>query len=168
MQPANACLRKKYEMKILIVFFAIVILNVTFLCYNTDMDRYVKLQAHLKALAEESAAGAALFVDEKLYSQGILAVDKAAADAYIDFMVKKAEEDAVVYRGGSITASTILMDDIRGYEQAEYYKIYRRCPAVIVTLLYLGQDLFRLPFACVERVERTATYQWEDGLTSRF
>lgn len=155
-------------MKVFIIFFAILILNISLLCYNSDMNRYMKVQAHLKACAEECAAGAALFLDAEAYSRGILVVDETSAHAYIDFMIKKSMENSAAYKGGAISASMVLMDDARGYEEANYYKINRRCPAVVVSLRYEGPDIFRLPFLCVESLERTATYQWEDGLTSSF
>jgi len=155
-------------MKIFIVFFAILVLNISFLCFNNDMDRYVKLQSHLKSLAEESAAGASLFKDEEKYSQGILVINDSAAIAYIDFIIKKAMENSQNYRDGIITKSIFFFDDLRGYDQASDLRIDHQRPCVVVSLTFTGKDMFRLPFICVKSISRTASYQWDDVLTSSF
>ena len=41
-------------MKVLIVFLGLLMINISFLSYHADMDRYVKLQTNLKAAAEEA------------------------------------------------------------------------------------------------------------------
>ncbi|NCB41081.1 MAG: hypothetical protein EOM59_00420 [Clostridia bacterium] len=155
-------------MKVLIVFFAMLIINVSFLSFNSDLNRYVKLQIHLKALAEESASGASLFNDIEAYSNGVLSIDEEAASDYTNFLIETALERDAIFRRGNISANIVYFDSIKGYEGLQSYKIQNENPAVVVTLTYFGDDLFRLPFVCVDTVSRTATYQWEDGLTSLF
>lgn len=155
-------------MKVFIVFFAMLIINISFLSFSSDMDRYVMLQSHLKALAEESAAGASLFYDREAYSRGILCIDQENAGAYIEFLLEKAKSHYAIFSGGSIESKELFFDDIIGYENAFAYHIHKENPAIVVTLTYCGEDLFRLPFFNVSVVSRTATYQWDDGLTSLF
>jgi hypothetical protein len=156
------------EMKVFIVFFAMLIINISFLSYNSDMDRYVKLQTHLKALAEESAAGASLFYDQEAYSKGSLYFDRESATEYVNFLVENAECHYPIFSEGYITSEEIFFDDMNGYAASQGYNVQKESPAVVVTLTYCGQDVFRLPFICVQNVSRTATYQWDEGLTSLF
>ena len=101
-------------MKVFIIFFAMLMINVSFLSFNSDMDRYVKLQTHLKALAEESAAGASLFYDREAYSQGVIRINQNSANAYIEFLLGKAKEHYSVFMEGNITIKTIYFDDLNG------------------------------------------------------
>ena len=155
-------------MKVFIVFFAMLILNISFLSFNGDMDAYVKLQIHLKALAEESAAGASLFHDKERYGEGLLSIDETAANAYIQFLVQKREENDSLFSKGDISIDTFYFDDVKGYACCSEYRVCKEKPAVVVTLTYCGDDMFRLPFLFVDTASRTATYQWDDGLTSSF
>lgn len=155
-------------MKVFIVFFAMLIINISFLSFNGDMDRYVKLQTHLKALAEESAAGAALFYDREAYSQGILCINQESARAYIEFLLEKAKIHYPIFLEGNIMVEEVYFDDASGYSTSRMYHIRKENPAIVVSLTYCGKDLFRLPFFCVSTISRTATYQWDDGLTSQF
>ena len=45
------------------------------LSYAGDLNNYVSLQRRLKALAEECAAGAALFIDPAGFAEGTLTID---------------------------------------------------------------------------------------------
>ena len=155
-------------MKVFIVFFAMLIINISFLSFNSDMDRYVKLQTHLKAIAEECASGASLFHDQEAYSEGFFSISKTEADAYIHFVVDKVSKIDPVFSRGNINIETIYFDDVKGYACCKDYKINKENPAVVVTLTYCGKDMFRLPFLFVNTASRTATYQWDDGLTSAF
>lgn len=153
-------------MKVFVVFLAILVLNVSFLCYWSDMDQYALMQKELKELAEECASGAALFRDKEAYSCGNLSIDEVAAEAYLTFLLEKAQTRGSFARAGTIVAHMEIFDDIKGYEGSEACGISGNSPAVMVELTFEGQDLFRLPFARVTTLQRTATYQWEGGLTS--
>lgn len=155
-------------MKVFIVFFAMLIINISFLSFNSDMDRYVKLQTHLKAIAEECASGASLFHDQEAYSKGFLSIAEAEANAYIDFVVNKALEIDPAFLRGNVNVEALYFDDSNGYAYCNEYRINKENPAVVVTLTYFGEDMFRLPFLAVNTASRTATYQWDDGLTSAF
>ena len=141
-------------MKIFIVFLAMMLVLTSFIAFSADMDRYVKLQGHLKALAEECAAGAALFTDESRYAAGDMVIDQDSAEAYVDFLC-----------GDDIRPEMTIFDDEKGYSGLESYGLRKHKPTVAVTLVYTSsRDLFRLPFLEAHTVSRTATYQWEDGL----
>ena len=152
-------------MKIFIVFLAMMLVLTSFIAFSADMDRYVKLQGHLKALAEECAAGAALFTDESRYAEGDMVIDYDDACAYIGFMSDAGVRGDPPFRGGEIRSSVKIFDDEKGYSGIETYGIRKRKPTVVVTLEFVSpRDLFRLPFLEEYAVTRTATYQWEDGL----
>jgi hypothetical protein len=57
-------------MKSLIVFMGMLLVCAAFVFYQNDMGRYMRAQTALKALAEECAAGAALYFDEEAYAEG--------------------------------------------------------------------------------------------------
>lgn len=152
-------------MKVFIVFLAMLILSMGFITYASDMGRYVRLQAALKALAEECAAGGALFVDEERYSEGLIVIDNADAEAYVDFLIGRAAPETPPFGNGSISASVVIFDDEKGYEGMESYGLERRRPSVVARLTYASEDdIFRLPFLEAYFVSRTAVYQWEDGM----
>jgi len=152
-------------MKVFIVFLAMMLVLTSFIAFSADMDRYVRLQAHLKALAEECAAGAALFTDESRYAEGDMVIDYDYAYAYTGFMADMSIAGDPPFRGGEIRPEIIIFDDEKGYSGIEAYGLRKRKPTVVVTLEYVSpRDIFRLPFLTEYTVTRTATYQWEDGL----
>jgi hypothetical protein len=153
-------------LKVFIIFLALLVLNISFLCYWSDMDRYARMQNELKKLAEECASGAALFRDEEAYSCGSLSIDATAAEAYLTFVLEKMQARQPFSRSGAIAARMEIFDDVKGYAGAEACGIFGGGPAVMVELTWEGCDLFRLPLVCVETLKRSATYQWEGGLTS--
>ena len=137
----------------------------SFLAFSSDMDRFVKLQGHLKALAEDCAAGAALFTDEERYAAGEMVIDPADAEALVVFLTEQGAQGDPPLRGGEISYSMQIFDDEKGYVGLENYGLRKRKPTVVVTLTYSSpRDLFRLPFLSAYTATRTATYQWEDGM----
>ena len=152
-------------MKVFIVFMAMMLVLTSFLAFSADMDRYVKLQGHLKALAEECAAGAALFTDEDRYSAGEMVIDYDDAAAYVGFMSDMSVRGGPPFWGGEISSSIRIFDDEKGYSGLETFGIKKHKPTVVVTLEYTAEkDIFRLPFLSEHSLTRTATYQWEDGM----
>jgi len=155
-------------LKVFLVFFAILILNISFLCQWSDMDRYAVLQKQLKILAEEAASGAALLRDETEYSFGRICIDSASAEAYVEHVLAEAEDGPYFGLSGQLAAELILFDDVKGYCGAEAHGVGTGEPAAVVVLSYQGRDLFRLPFLSVTEIRRTAVYEWAGGLTSSF
>lgn len=149
-------------MKTFIVFLALILVFTSFLCYTTDLGSYVKLQSHLKALAEDCALGSSLFADEHEYAEGRLVIDEASAMRYTDFLTREAVNTMPPLGKGRITADLTIFDDAKGYEGAAAYGFTSGLPGAVVTLTYSGPDLFRLPFLTVTEVKRTAVYQWNN------
>ena len=149
-------------MKTFIVFLALLLVFTSFLCYTSDMDRYVKLQNHLKALAEDCACGCTLFADENEYSEGRLVIDENSACRYTDFLIREAVRNMPPLADGKVSADITIYDDAKGYEGAAAQGFRSGLPGAVVTLVYTGPDMFRLPFLKVTKVTRTAVYQWEE------
>lgn len=148
-------------MKAFIIFLALMILFTSFLSYTSDLERYVKLQNHLKALAEDCACGSSLFADENEYAEGRLVIDEKSALNYTDFLTREAVLNMPPLAEGSINAEVKIYDDAKGYDGAAVYGFKSGLPGTVVTLTYTGPDMFRLPFLTLTEVTRTAVYQWE-------
>ena len=59
-------------MKVFLVFIGLMLVNITFIAYQGDLHRYLRIQEFLKATAEECACGAAQYYDEEAYSRGLM------------------------------------------------------------------------------------------------
>ena len=140
-------------MKVFIVFLGMLILNVSFLSYQGDMGLYIRCQAFLKALAEECAAGAALFYDEGAYSDGQLQFRYEEGRKYIDFIIKESEKETPLPKDSVLTYAVSFEDDALGYETGN------DVPSVTVVVTAATGDLFSLPFLEVTQVERAAKYE---------
>ena len=149
-------------MKTFLTFLGLLVVCLSLLCFTSDMDRYAKLQLHMKALAEECAAGSVLFTDEACYSQGLVAFREADVREYVDFMLRKAQNGSPLFLNGALTAETRLFDDEKGYDGLIAYHIARVAPCSVVRLSWEGPDLFRLPFFSLTKATRTAVYEWAD------
>ncbi len=143
-------------MKVFILFLALLIVNVTFISYQGDMNRYVQLQTFLKAVAEEAAAGAALYYDENAYSHGSMIINREEGERYIEDLLTRATVKLQLNEGESLTAETVVMDDNSGAAD------FGVSPSVTVTLRLTVADLFRLPFLEREQVVRSAKYELAD------
>lgn len=148
-------------MKTFLTFLGLLVVCLSLLCFTSDMDRYAKLQTHMKALAEECAAGSVLFTDDEAYSQGSVVFREADAGKYVAFMLQEAQGDAL-YLKGHLTAELRLFDDEKGYDGLVAYHVYRMRPCSVVSLFWEGPDLFRLPFFSLTSAKRTAVYEWVD------
>ena len=148
-------------MKVFLVFLAMLLLYMSFMCQWSDMDRYARAQRALKELAEEIACGAALLLDEDSYSGGLLCIDKWAADHLAFDLLQRASVAPPFEAPGVLSARIEIFDDESGYEEAGERGLLPGCPAVSVELTYSGREMFRLPFIIVTCMQRTAVYQWE-------
>lgn len=174
-------------MKVFIVFLGLLMINLSFVCYQNDMAYYQQLQKELKAVAEECAAGAALYYDEAAYGQGLLVVKDQDAAAYAQYLVDRAQErmkrsvrPAMQGQGNIDWTLHILDEKVEGQYRSfhnGHWKIkpiselpdsVRRSrgtwstvyePSVVMDLTLHTGDLFRLPFLNVLRVERSAMYE---------
>ena len=149
-------------MKTFFTFLGLLVVCLSLLCFTSDMDRYAKLQMHMKALAEECAAGSVLFTDEEKYSQGLVVFRESAARNYVGFLLRKAQNDSSLFLGGELTAEIRLFDDEKGYDGLSAYHVKQIRPCSVVRLSWNGPDLFRLPFFSLTGAARTAVYEWVD------
>ncbi len=148
-------------MKVLIVFLGLLLINVSFLSFQSDMDRFEKLQITLKAAAEEAAAGAALCQDEAQYGKGFLVIDSDGAEEYISFVADDVERRLPVHMEAQVDYEMQIFDDEKGYDGMTERGVEKEYPAVWVRLTLCSRDLFRLPFLEKTVVRRSATYQWD-------
>jgi ABC-type Fe3+ transport system substrate-binding protein len=143
-------------MKVFIVFIALLMVSMTFITYQGDLNRYVRLQTFMKAVAEEAAAGAALYYDEVAYSNGSMVINREEGEKYIEYLLTRAEQTLDLKEGESLTAEMEVMDDGSGAAEQGV------SPSVTVTLRLTVADLFRLPFLSREQVVRSAKYELAD------
>lgn len=149
-------------MKVFLVFLALLIVCVSFLCLWSDMNQYALIQQSLKEYAEEAASGIALLLDAECYAQGMLCIDSALAEAYIDYLVEYVTKKKYFAPPGIVNASYRIVND-PSETSGEGGSSYNSYPIVQVELTYRGRDLFRLPFICVDEIRRTAVYCWENS-----
>lgn len=141
-------------MKVFIVFIGLLFVNVTFITYQGDLDRYIQLQTFLKSVAEECAAGAALYYDEEAYSQGLMIINQGEAEKYADDIVERATHTLALGEGENLSYEIEFVDDSTGGAADQGVS-----PSVVVTLRFTTADLFRLSFLKVEQVVRSAKYE---------
>lgn len=156
-------------MKVFIIFFGLLIINISFLVYQGDMGRYVRCQIFLKAVAEECAAGAALYFDETAYADGRLMFTYEEGKKYIEYIVEKSKGKMPLPKESIISYEVEFQDDFLGYESdsspenSEGSGIGKdegeRNPSVTVELTVATEDLFRLPFLTVTEIIRAARYE---------
>ena len=148
-------------MKVFIVFLALMIVFMGFMVYGSDMNAVMSRRLHLKALAEDCAAGCCLSLDEEAYSEGLLVINRADAEELTEYLVQEAKENMPPFARGDISASVLIFDDEKGYSGREEYGIKSDIPSAVVKLVYESGDMFRLPFLELKKLERTAVYSWE-------
>ncbi len=139
-------------MKVFIVFLGLFIINVSFLSYQGDMGRYVQCQTFLKAVAEECAAGAALYYDEEAYSEGEYYFYYEEGQKYIAHIIGESKKKMSLPQNSNITYEVSFQDDYLGYEG-------ETIPSVTVSITADTEDLFHLPFLEVTQVKRAAKYE---------
>lgn len=130
-------------MKVLIVFYALVILNSMFFVYQTDLNSFIRESDHIKSVADECAAGASSFYDEEARSEGYYSFSREECLEYVSYMVENSfdETDDVTF-------------DIR------YYDAYgTENPALEVEITVGGKDRFRLPFIRRNEITRAGYYE---------
>lgn len=141
-------------------FLGLLVVSLSLLCFTSDMDRYAKLQLHMKALAEDCAAASVLFTDPEAYSRGLIVFSREDALRCAEFMAASAQNSSSSWLRGTLSVDISLFDDEKGYEGLAVLGIEeeRPCGAAVVT--WEGEDIFRLPFFRVTSAFRTAVYEW--------
>ncbi len=147
-------------MKVFLMFMAFMLLFTGFLVYSSDLSLYMQMQRSLKDLSEDCAAAGSLVIERDQYGMGLLEVDEDAARQLSAILIGKAREKPM-FSSGSIESSMKIYDDVKGYEGIEDLGLSAGRPAVLVTLVYSGPDIFRLRFLKKSRITRSSVYQWE-------
>ncbi len=127
-------------MKGIIVFFSIFILALTIVVYDTDMGAYMQKQEKIKALAEDAAAGAAMYFLEEDYGKGIFKFNRQEGQKFIDFILTNK------FPGEKMSYEILFDED-------------EKAPSVTVSIKVEGKDMFRLPFIKVNSIERKGKYE---------
>ena len=149
-------------MKTFLVFLAVMLLNISFLCFHSDMAHYQKLQVFLKAAAEECAGGGALYQDEEAFSQGKLVIKEEEAKKFAKALAEDTGNKLSGRAKGKLDITLQIFDDEKGYRGCEAYGLRDGTPSVYAELRLSCRDLFRLPFFTLTAVKRGAVYQWEN------
>lgn len=122
-------------MKTLLVFLAMLLVLSSFFIYVEDTNNYIKLQKSLKALAEECAAGAALFPDSTSTKDKYV-VNTDAAEAYVQFIVSNYSTTLVCFSSDngavSVTTASFINDSgntctraVCSWNPKNGYKLFR-------------------------------------------
>ena len=153
-------------MKVFIVFCGLLIVNLSFLSYQGDMGRYIQSQNYLKAVAEESAAGAALYYNESAYSEGEFYFRYEEGQKYIDYIINESRSEMPLLKDSEISYEVKFQDDFMGYQESNSDDKHGRendseenIPSVTVSITADTEDMFHLPFIEVTKIKRTAKYE---------
>ena len=133
-------------MKILILFYALAILNGAFFVYQTDMNQFIRENTFVKAVAEECAAGASLYYDEEALSEGYYIFNRKECEKYVRYQIEKN------FPNPEEVSCEILYRDRPGESN----------PGIEVILTVKGRDRFRLPFLEKGVIRRAAYYEFAD------
>lgn len=130
-------------MKVLIVFYALAILNTMFFVYQSDMNDFMRESAYIKSIADECASGASSFYEEEALSEGYYAFNEEECEKHIRYIIDKSFDNPE-----NITFD-IISSDSSGNEN----------PSIEVILYVGGDDRFRLPFITVDEIKRAGFYE---------
>jgi hypothetical protein len=142
-------------MKVFIVFLSLLIVNVSALVFQGDLGNYMHEQLLLKEAAEECAAGAAILIDEEEYSYGRITFDYQAGEKYAEEYLEYIKRNSRVMSKGEISCELTFEDDNKGYSTMNIKHI----PSITSEIVVKTNDVFRVPFIEVTRLERSARYE---------
>lgn len=142
-------------MKVFIVFIGLLVINVSCLIYQGDMENFMRKQAFLKFTAEECSAGAATLIVEEEYGKGRVVFDYEACQQYVDEHIQYVGEKSKLT--GTLFCRLTFEDDHIGYNRENVNGI----PAVNATVKLETEDLFRLPMITLTEINRSARYELE-------
>ncbi len=165
-------------MKILLYFFAVILMLSSFSIYQIDNDSYSLMQEQLKHVADDCSAAAMLYYDEDFFSGGYKVFNKAEGNNAIEHLIqnnlKQQPEEYFAYffdGSGKMTAyrgkQKIKEKDNIEYpylftEELTGYKSLVNEPKVIVTI-NRGLFDYRLNFMEDKRLIRTSGYEYVGG-----
>lgn len=145
-------------MKVYIAFCGILTVFLMALCFQADMKIYVQEEWALKEITEEAACGAALFLDEAVYSQGEIVFDYEKGKRYAKEYVEASKRNSKLLKEGKVKLELEFEDDALGYKLENV----KRTPAVIAKVGVKHKDIFRLPFIKVEETTRCSRYELKE------
>ncbi len=135
-------------MKVFIVSMALCIIGIEALVFGWDMNSYSYLQTHLKALAESTAAAAAVnFNLEEFEDSGDIVFYQSEVEGFVEYFVFQASKDMTCFQNGSICVEELVLDSTGD--------------KVGVCLSYTSNyDLFRSPFKSEKTLVHMSCYEW--------
>ncbi len=138
-------------MKVYIIFLALLIVNVGFMTFNQDMDRYLMLQNIIKDTSEECAAQAALLLSEEDYFKGriIFLKDNHDSEKVLENVCRKIG----IKDGYALTLN--YEDDSTCYAINNSEKN----PRVTATVIVNAKSLFRTKIFDETIITRTSCYE---------
>lgn len=142
-------------MKVFIVFLGLLVINVSYLIYQGDMEKFVREQAFLKYAAEECAAGAALMLNEDEYGQGEIVFDYEEARQYAENHLQYVQKKSNIE--GTMVCELSFQDDQTGYGSSN-----DEIPSVTATVTLETEDVFRMPVITVTEIRRSSRYEWKE------
>lgn len=139
-------------MKIFIVFLGLLVINVSYLSFQGDMEKFVREQAFLKFTAEECAAGAAMLLEEREYGQGKVVFNYEEGQRYADNYLNYVKEKSKLR--GALLCELSFEDDLTGYNGS-----LNSIPAVTAVVKLETEDIFELPVITMTKIQRSARYE---------
>lgn len=166
-------------MKVFLTFLALLLVYVSLLTFRTDLDSFYQAQSWTKTVAEDCAAGAALYYQEESMGNGLWICEATEAmehinyilnfqknnhkfysDGKIDYEIRFYDDDLTcdVYRNGAYQSSISFQYPVR-FHDSKGYEIQVSEPSVIVTLSITSKHFFRLPFLRQPDITRSTMYE---------
>ncbi|MFV0516298.1 MAG: hypothetical protein ACK5MV_02770 [Aminipila sp.] len=142
-------------MKVFLTFLSLFVLGIWCIVFQGDLGSYNHDSLLLKEAAQECAAGAATFIDEREFAQGRIVFDYNSGKLYVEDYLAYIIKNSKTLSEGKVTYSISFEDEMQGFHVANEEKI----PAVFVKISVGNYTFFRLPFFKVSNLERSARYE---------
>lgn len=127
-------------------------INISYVVFQGDTNKYIESQTTLKAMAEECAVGAALYYNKEEYSRGRMVFNYEEGEKYIEYILDNFHKYADSNQE-QLTYDLEYEDDLQGYSNEN------EVPSVRVILKIKTKDLYRLPFIKIEEITRSSKYE---------
>lgn len=155
-------------MKSFIVSLGLLIIMATTLCYAEDYNKFIHEQMHLKAVAEECAAGGMLEINQYEYSLGRIVVNKDDAvnyawlhfKNYIDNIcsldVTGVEMNVWIYDHEGIYYRQMVLNK---EDEVEILSENSQTPAMKIQLIIYADAIIRGGFINIDSLSRETVYE---------
>ncbi len=145
-------------MKIYIAFSGIITICLMAICFQGDMKVYEHEQWLFKEISEEAAAGAALYIDEDAYSEGLLVFEYEKGTKYAEKYLEESKKNSYILKEANAKIELEFEDDKCGYSKENTDKT----PTVIAKISATHKDIFRLPFLTANNTQRESSYELKE------